>query len=95
MRQKLSDADVKTRLEKLPKWTLDNGQITRTIEFATFPAAILFVAAVGHLAEAADHHPDMLITWRKVKFSLVTHDAGGLTENDFALAAKIDALSGQ
>ncbi len=94
MHPKFTDVEIKSRLEKLPNWTLENGQITRTIELTTFPAAILFVAAVGHLAEAANHHPDILITWRKVKFTMVTHDAGGLTDSDFELAAKIDGLAG-
>jgi 4a-hydroxytetrahydrobiopterin dehydratase len=91
-RTRLSDADVQIRLASLPGWTLENGEITRTVELPGFPAALLFVNAVGHLAEAADHHPDILIKWNKVKLSLVTHDADGLTEMDFALAAQVNAL---
>ena len=53
---------------------------------------MLFVAAVGHMAEIAEHHPDILIKYRTVKLSLVTHDAGGLTEKDFGLAVRIDEL---
>lgn len=51
-----------------------------------------FAAAVGHLVESSNHEPDMLITWHKVKFSLVTHDVDGFTDNDFEMAAKINAL---
>ena len=59
-----------------------------------FPAALDFVVAVGNLAEEADHHPDIDIRWRTVRLALVTHDAGGITELDFALARAIDALGG-
>jgi 4a-hydroxytetrahydrobiopterin dehydratase len=92
MLQKLSDSEIKTQLTALTGWTLENGEITRTFELASFPAALLFVSAVGLLAEAAEHHPDMLIKYRKVKLSLVTHDAGGLTDKDFSLASQINRL---
>jgi 4a-hydroxytetrahydrobiopterin dehydratase len=77
-----------------PRWDLVDGRIVRTVELSTFPEAIDFVVAVGALAEAADHHPDIDIRWRTVTLALVTHDAGGLTELDFALARSIDALLG-
>jgi 4a-hydroxytetrahydrobiopterin dehydratase len=92
MAQKLSDSEIKSKLSALSGWTLEGGEITRTFELASFPAALLFVSAVGLLAEAAEHHPDMLIKYRKVKLSLVTHDAGGLTDSDFALAQQINNL---
>lgn len=92
MAQKIADIDIQGRLAKVPGWTLENGEITRTVELKSFPAAIMFVAAVGYAAEAAQHHPDIVIKYTKVKFSLVTHDAGGLTENDFAMAEKINSL---
>jgi len=92
MAQKLSDSEIKNQLAALSGWTLENGEITRTFELASFPAALLFASAVGLFAEAAEHHPDMLIKYRKVKLSLVTHDAGGLTDKDFALARQINAL---
>jgi 4a-hydroxytetrahydrobiopterin dehydratase len=74
-----------------PAWQVADGRLVRTIECPTFAAAIEFVVAVGRLAEAADHHPDIDIRWRTVSLVLVTHDAGGLTELDFALARAIDA----
>ena len=67
--------------------------ILRTFQFKDFPAAIKFTNAVAELAEEAWHHPDIDIRWNKVTLSLTTHDAGGLTEKDFALAKKFDALS--
>jgi len=59
----------------------------------SFPAALMFVSAVGQLAERADHHPDILITYRKVTLTLSTHSAAGLTEKDFGLAAQINAIA--
>jgi 4a-hydroxytetrahydrobiopterin dehydratase len=95
MVQKLSDNEVQSGLAKVPGWSLENGEITRTFELPSFPAALIFVAGVGHLAEAAEHHPDILIKWRKVEFSLTTHDANGISEKDFALAAQINGLYGK
>jgi 4a-hydroxytetrahydrobiopterin dehydratase len=92
MASKLSEAEVKAHLEELSAWTLENGEITRTVKLRDFTAALVFVGGVGLLAEAAGHHPDITITYNRVKLALVTHDAGGLTEKDFALAAEIDAL---
>ena len=92
MVQKLSDDEVKKGLTTVPGWKLENGEITRTFECAGFLQALMFVSGVGYLAEAAQHHPDILIKWRTVKFSLVTHDANGISEKDFALAKQINDL---
>ena len=75
-----------------PEWNLVDGQLVKVVVCASFPAAIEFVVAVGRLAEEADHHPDIDIRWRTVRLAVVTHDAGGLTELDFALARAVDAL---
>jgi 4a-hydroxytetrahydrobiopterin dehydratase len=75
-----------------PDWDLVDGQLVKVVECAGFPAALDFVMAVGRLAEAADHHPDIDIRWRTVRLALVTHDAGGITELDLTLARAIDAL---
>lgn len=75
-----------------PHWELADGQLVKTVDFESFAAALDFVVAVGALAEEADHHPDIDIRWRTVRLALVTHDAGGLTELDFALARAVDAL---
>ena len=92
MPQKLRESDIQKRLAAAPGWTIEHGELTRSFELASFPAALMFVSAVGFLAEAAEHHPDILIKYRKVTLSLVTHDAGGLTEKDFVLAGQINAL---
>lgn len=75
-----------------PGWTLAAAEISRTFTLPSFAAALVFSAAVGHLAERADHHPDILIQYRNVTLRLATHSAGGLTAADFALAAEIDAI---
>ena len=92
MAVKLSEAEVQSKLTTVPGWTLENGEITRTFKLGSFPAALVFVGAVGHLAESANHHPDILIRYKNVKLSLVTHDSGGLTDKDFALATRINGL---
>jgi 4a-hydroxytetrahydrobiopterin dehydratase len=92
MLQRLSEAEVRARLSALEGWALSGREITRTFHLKDFTASLLLVNGVGLLAEAAGHHPDITIQWNKVTFSLTTHDAGGLTEKDFALAAQIDAL---
>ncbi|MCS7059920.1 MAG: 4a-hydroxytetrahydrobiopterin dehydratase [Anaerolineae bacterium] len=91
---KLSPERVRARLAEAGGWTLNTaGAITKTFEWADFKQALLFVNAVGWLAEAANHHPDILIAYRRVTLTLSTHDAGGLTDKDFDLAAQIDALA--
>ena len=74
-------------------WKKKGVTIARMYQFKDFPAAIKFVNAAARLAEQAWHHPDIDIRWNKVTLVLTTHDAGGLTEKDFALARKFDALS--
>jgi 4a-hydroxytetrahydrobiopterin dehydratase len=90
--QKLEEAKILTALAALSSWQLKDGKITRTFQFKDFPAAIKFVEAVAALAEQAWHHPDIDIRWNKVTLTLSTHDAGGLTEKDFALARQFDQL---
>jgi 4a-hydroxytetrahydrobiopterin dehydratase len=89
---KLTAAQIKTALPSVPDWKKRGSTITRTFVFKDFPAAIKFVNAVAKLAEKAGHHPDIDIRWNKVTLVLTTHDAGGLTEKDFTLARKFDAL---
>jgi len=90
---KLEPARIILALGQLPQWQRDGEIITRTYEFKDFAAAMKFVNQVADLAEQAQHHPDMDIRWNRVALALTTHDAGGLTEKDFALAKQCDALS--
>jgi 4a-hydroxytetrahydrobiopterin dehydratase len=88
----LSDADVEAGLASLTGWARAGNAITRTVTRADFRAAMLYAAAVGYLAEQANHHPDLLIQWNKVTLTLSTHSAGGLTAADIALASRINEL---
>src|SRR6201996_7173552 len=88
----LSSAQVSTELAATPGWTVDDGQLTRTVTGENFRDSLLFVNAVGFLAERANHHPDIAVSWNKVSLSLVTHSEGGLTSHDFALARQISQL---
>jgi len=89
---KLSSQQIKTALATVPLWRRRGAVIQRTFVFKDFPAAIRFVNAVARRAEKAWHHPDVDIRWNKVTLALTTHDAGGLTEKDFALATVFDKL---
>jgi 4a-hydroxytetrahydrobiopterin dehydratase len=90
---KFGEAQIVVALASLPNWKRNGDVIARTYQFKDFPAAIKFVDAAAQLAEEEWHHPDIDIRWNKVTLALTTHDAGGLTEKDFALAKKFDALS--
>jgi 4a-hydroxytetrahydrobiopterin dehydratase len=88
---KLTPEKVKERLGEVQGWELEGDTIRRRYAFADFKAAMTFVNRVASAADRADHHPDILIEYNKVTLALSTHDAGGLTERDFALAKTIDA----
>ncbi len=91
--KKFDEAQILAALATVPNWKRDGATISRTFQFKDFPAAMKFVNAVADAAEAAWHHPDIDIRWNKVTLTLTTHDAGGLTDKDFALAKKFDELS--
>jgi 4a-hydroxytetrahydrobiopterin dehydratase len=88
----LSDRDIQAKLSEIPDWILSGKTITCTRTFKDFVAAIDFVNQLVEPAESAGHHPDLQISYNRVVISLSTHDAGGLTEKDFALATAISAL---
>jgi 4a-hydroxytetrahydrobiopterin dehydratase len=94
MADRMSDAEIDERLGDLRGWSRAGDEIRKTFQLGSFPMAIAFVTHVGFLAEAAGHHPDIDIRWRKVTLALTTHDAGGLTATDFDLAAQIDEILG-
>ncbi|MBF2035564.1 MAG: 4a-hydroxytetrahydrobiopterin dehydratase [Leptolyngbyaceae cyanobacterium T60_A2020_046] len=93
MAARLSAAEIQTRLSQLSGWSLEGKTITTVKVFDGFPAAIAFVNQLVEPAEAAGHHPDISISYNKVTLSLSTHDAGGLTEKDFFLAARFDQIA--
>src|SRR5262245_15166347 len=89
----LDRAAVQSALSGLPGWALGANSIAKTYAHRTFPEAILFVNAVAHLAEAANHHPDVDIRYTKVTLTLTTHDQGGITARDLTLARQIELLA--
>lgn len=92
-RTRLSPEQIAQRMPGVPQWSEVNGAIQRTWQFRGFVDSIAFVTRVAFAAEKADHHPDILVRWNKVTLTLNTHDAGGITETDFALASVFDSLA--
>ena len=89
----LTEDEIAARLSAVPEWTRAGNSITFAITRADFRDAMLYVGAVAYLAEAANHHPDIGISWNRVTLALSTHSAGGLTAADFALAGQISGLA--
>jgi 4a-hydroxytetrahydrobiopterin dehydratase len=79
-------------LAGLDGWNLEDGEIRKQFQFPDFVAALAFVNRVGAVAEVEQHHPDIDIRYNKVRLSLVTHDAGGVTNKDIVMARRIDSL---
>ena len=90
---KLSHADVDQRMKDLRGWTLQGDEIVKQYTFKNFPEAIAFVSRLAPEAEAADHHPDILINYKRVTLTYSTHSEGGLTAKDFEGAALADRLA--
>ncbi len=91
-RKKLSDEEIKNALSGLNGWKVENVNLKKRFEFSNFAESLAFVDRVGAIAETADHHPDICFGWGYAKFSVTTHDTGGLTQNDFDLAEAIENL---
>lgn len=89
---KLSDEQIQAALADIPEWSEVGGALQRTYLLADFDAAMEFVGQVAEIAKQDDHHPDILIRYNKVTLTLATHDAGGLTNKDFAQARAIDGF---
>jgi 4a-hydroxytetrahydrobiopterin dehydratase len=89
-----NDEAIATKLAEdgLAGWYLEDGWIKRKFTTEGWQTTLLLVNAIGYLAEAAYHHPDLAVTWGKVWVKLKTHSAGGITDKDFALAKKIDEV---
>jgi 4a-hydroxytetrahydrobiopterin dehydratase len=88
----LTEPQITTELDAVPAWTREGDSIVLTVTRKDFRDALLYLGAVAYLAEAANHHPDVAISWNKVTLTLSTHSAGGLTSGDFAMARQISAL---
>jgi 4a-hydroxytetrahydrobiopterin dehydratase len=89
----LSDDEIERRLDDLPEWRREGDSITRQFKFGDFTGSVDFVNRIAPPAEEMNHHPDISISWNKVDLTLSTHSEGGLTQNDFELAARIDSLA--
>ena len=92
MAKRLSETEIQAGLQKLQGWAREGDAIRKQYTLGGFPDAIAFVTRLGFDAEAADHHPDIHINYKRVTLTFSTHSEGGLTEKDFAGARKADAL---
>ena len=92
-RRRLSESEVATALELLPRWSGDGTELRREIECRSFTAAAELVCELAPIADDLDHHPDIDIRWRTITFRLSTHSAGGVTRMDVDLARRIDELA--
>jgi len=84
--------EARSLLQQVSGWQIRGNKLEKTFKFADFVSAMSFLNRVAEVAEAEGHHPDFCVHYSKVEMTLWTHAAGGLTENDFILAAKIDGL---
>lgn len=92
--EKLGEADLQARLAQLPEWRLQGTKLHREYKFADFVQAFGFMTRAALVAERMDHHPEWFNVYGTVRVHLTTHDAGGVTELDFKLAAAMEDLSG-
>jgi 4a-hydroxytetrahydrobiopterin dehydratase len=92
----LSDAEINEALRQLPGWATRGKAIERVFQFSDFNEAMKFVNGIATTAEAANHHPDILISYNRVTLTLLSHDSGGVTQRDIGMAGKInEAVAGQ
>lgn len=92
---KLTTTEVESRLAKHAGWAVKGDGLVRTFAFNSFPDAIAFVTRLAFDAEAADHHPDLSVSYRKVTVTWSTHSEGGITEKDFEGTRQADAIAGR
>lgn len=90
---RLTDDEIAARMPSVPLWTRDGDRISREFTWPTFADAVAFIVRVGFDAEAADHHPDLAVHYRRVTLTFWTHSEGGLTEKDFSGAAAADRVA--
>ncbi|MBW7907794.1 MAG: 4a-hydroxytetrahydrobiopterin dehydratase [Kiritimatiellae bacterium] len=92
---RLSDVEARERLARLTGWAVEGAELVRVFTFKNYYQTTAFVNAVAWIAHAADHHPDISFGYKTCSVRYTTHEAGGLSEKDFACAEKIDALLGE
>jgi len=86
---RLTDSEISERLRSLEGWEVRDSRLVKSFKFKDFMSAVHFVDEIAPLAEAEGHHPDLQVGWGKVVVELTSHDAGGLTEKDFEVAARL------
>ena len=91
-RKRLTDAEIESRLAELEEWEVEDNNLKKHFEFENFAESLEFVNKVGAVAEKMDHHPDIYFGWGYAEFFITTHDRGGITDFDFAVAREIDAI---
>lgn len=91
-RKKLNAEEILVRLGELDYWKVVDGKLLKKFKFANFAESLAFVNTVGEIAETHDHHPDIIFGWGYAEIYLTTHDVGGITISDVAVAKEIDAI---
>lgn len=91
-RKKLDAEEISTALAEIEDWKAENDILSKRFEFKNFAEALEFVNKVGEIAERHDHHPDICFGWGYAEINLTTHDRGGITAFDFAVAKEIEGL---
>jgi 4a-hydroxytetrahydrobiopterin dehydratase len=86
------EAQIAERLKALPGWYFEDKWLRRVYKTDGWPTTLMLVNAIGFFAEAADHHPDLSVTWGRITVKLATHSAGGITDKDFEMAKKIEEV---
>ena len=94
-RTKLNAEEILAQLSQLDYWKVINNKLLKRFKFANFAESLAFVNKVGEVAETHDHHPDITFGWGYAEICLMTHDVGGITISDIAVAKEIDAINGQ
>lgn len=92
-REKLADAEIQNRLSQLPGWTVAQGKLHREYKFKDFVQAFGFMTSAALVAESMNHHPEWFNVYHTVRVDLMTHDVGGISELDFTLAGRMEALA--
>ena len=92
-RERLGEAEIRSALGELPGWAFEDGALARTYKTNGWPSTLMLVNAIGFLAEALDHHPDLEVHWGSVGIRLSTHSAGGVTPMDVELARQISGVA--
>ncbi len=90
----LSRQEIDALLCEVPGWTVENGALVKTYQFAGYHETIAFVNALAWIAHREDHHPELVVGYNRCRVEYSTHSVGGLSENDFICAAKLEALQG-